>query len=294
MESLSIIIVSFNTKAITLRCLRHLKRNLNKYPLDYEIIVVDNDSLDGSINMLVEEKKSWQNLQLILSKRNLGYGKANNLGVKNSHGRYILYLNSDVIIEDVDLRDLLNIFKTDSKIGALTVKVTLPSGEIDPASHRGFPSLWRSFCYFIGLEELFSRTFLLNRIFGGYHLTDEDLTTVHEIDSGTGAFFLTKKEIIDQIGGFDKDYFAYGEDLEMCYRIKELGYKIIYYPLWQVLHLKYSSGLRKNDKKVREMTKFHFYNSMKIFYRKHYAKKYPWIINQLVYLAIDLKRKLFK
>jgi len=292
MKFLSIIIVSFNTRLITLKCLRHLKNNFKKYPLDYEIIIVDNGSIDGSIQMLKEEQKNWTNLQLILSKKNLGYGKANNLGVQKSKGQYVLYLNSDAIINDIDFRDLVNIFEAQPQIGALTVKVVLKNGEIDPASHRGFPTLWRSFCYFIGLEKLFYRTFLLNKLFGGYHLTNRNLSTVHEIDAGTGAFFLTKKEIIDRIGGFDKDYFAYGEDIEMAYRIKELGYKILYYPLWQVLHLKYSSGLKKNDKKTREMTRFHFYQAMKIFYTKHYAKKNFWLVNQLVYLAIDLKSNL--
>jgi len=294
MLSLSIIIASFNTKDITLNCLANLKNNFKKYPLNYEIIVVDNGSTDGSAKMLLDFKKDWPNLKVELLKKNLGYGKANNLGVSKSHGKYILYLNSDLMIDDLDLTDLVSILDKNKDFGALTVKVKLPTGEIDPASHRGFPNLWRSMTYFSGLEKFFKNVPLLNQLFGGYHLVHLNLYEVHEIDSPTGAFFFTRREIINKIGGFDKDYFAYGEDLEMAYQIKSLGYKIIYYPLWSVLHIKSQSGLKKNDKPVRKKISYHFFDSMKIFYRKHYEKKNLWIVNKLVYLAIDLKRRLSK
>ena len=135
---------------------------------------------------------------------------------------------------------------------------------------------------------------ILNMIFGGYHLVNLNLREIHEIDVPTGAFLFSRRDIIDKIGGFDRVYFAYGEDIEMAFQIKKLGYKIIYYPLWQVLHLKSVSGLKKTDKKIRKKTSFHFYDSMKIFYRKHYAENHSWLTNKLVYLTIDLKSKLAK
>ncbi len=292
MISLSIIIVSFNTKDITKNCLLSLKKNFSKYPLNYEIIVVDNASKDGSVEMLKKLKKNWKNLKIILSKENLGFGKGNNLGLKKAKGKYILYLNSDTIVEDLDFNDLVNLLDFRKEIGALTVRVNLLDGNIDPACHRGFPTLWRSFCYFAGLEKIFKNVPLLNRIFGGYHLCHLNLNEVHEIESATGAFFLTRKEILDKIGGFDEDYFAYGEDIEMAWQIKSLGYKIFYYPLWNIIHLKSVSGLKKKETKIRKKTSFYFYDSMKIFYRKHYEKKYPFFINKLVYFAIDLKSKI--
>jgi GT2 family glycosyltransferase len=292
MISLSIIIVSFNTKEITKKCLLSLKKNFIRYPMDYEIIVLDNNSHDGSSEMLLDLEKQWNNLQVFLSKKNLGFGKANNFGVEKSKGKYILYLNSDTIVTDIDFRDLIKLMEIQKDIGALTVKVVLPTGEIDPASHRGFPTLWRSFTYFSGLEKISKNIPILNRIFGGYHLINLNLNEIHEIDVLTGAFLLTKREIIDKFGGFDKDYFAYGEDIEMAFQIKKIGYKIIYYPLWKVLHLKSSSGLKKKDTKIRKKTSFYFYDSMKIFYQKHYAKDHNWLINQLVYLAIDIKKNL--
>ena len=290
MISLSIIIVSFNTKEITKKCLLSLKKNFIKYSLEHEIIVVDNNSTDGTVEYLLDLEKQWGDLHVFLSKKNLGFGKGNNLGLEKSMGRYILYLNSDAIVTDIDFWDLMNLMERQKNIGALTVKVVLSTGEIDPASHRGFPTLWRSFTYFSGLEKAFINIPVLNKLFGGYHLVNLNLDNIHEIDVPTGAFLFTKREILDKFGGFDKDYFAYGEDIEMAFQIKKLGYKIIYYPLWKVLHLKSVSGLRKKDNNIRKKTNNYFYDSMKIFYKKHYAKDHNWLTNKLVFLAIYIKR----
>jgi GT2 family glycosyltransferase len=242
--------------------------------------------------MLKEMARNWKQLRVIISEKNLGFGKGNNLGLKSAKGKYILYLNSDAIVDGIDFNDLISLMNRYPKVAALTVKVVLSDGNIDPASHRGFPTLWRSFCYFSGLERLFYSVSLLSKIFGGYHLAHLNLNEIHEIEVPTGAFLLVKREVLDKIGGFDEDYFAYGEDIEMAWQIKELGYKILYYPLWEVFHLKSVSGLKKDNRVIRKKTCFYFYDSMKIFYRKHYEKKYPRIVNQLVYLAIDLKSKI--
>ncbi len=294
MISLSIIIVSFNTKEITKKCLLSLKKNLIKYPLEHEIIVIDNNSHDGTVEFLLGLEKQWNTLHIFLSKKNLGFGKGNNLGLEKSKGKYVLYLNSDAIVSDIDFRDLIKLMEMQKNIGALTVKVVLPTGGIDPASHRGFPTLWRSFTYFSGLEKTFCNIPILDKLFGGYHLVNLNLNNIHEIDVLTGAFLFTKREIIDKIGGFDKDYFAYGEDIEMAFQIKKLGYKIIYYPLWKVLHLKSVSGLKKKDTDIRKKINYHFYDSMKIFYDKHYAENHNWLTNKLVHSVIDIKKQFNK
>jgi GT2 family glycosyltransferase len=294
MIPLSIIIVSFNSKEITEKCLFSLHKNLIKYPLEHEIIVVDNDSQDGTVEFLLDLEKKWDNLRVFLNKKNLGFGKGNNIGLEKSKGKYILFLNSDAIVSDIDFRDLIKLIEMQKNIGALTVKVVLPTGEIDPASHRGFPTIWRSFTYFSGLEKIFLNVPILNKLFGGYHLVDLNLNSIHEIDVLTGAFLFTKREILDKFGGFDSDYFAYGEDIEMAFQIKKLGYKIIYYPFWKVLHLKSVSGLKKRDLNIRKKTNYYFYDSMKIFYNKHYATNHSWLTNKLVYLAIDIKKSFNK
>jgi len=294
MTDLSIIIVSYNTKNITRQCLVALQKSLKKSPkLKAEIIVVDNASTDGSAEMLSTFKSQLSNLKLINNASNLGFGKANNQGVKKAHGTYILFLNSDVVVDNVNFGQLIQYMQKDTDIGVLTVKVKLPHGSIDPASHRGFPTIWRSFCYYGGLESLFKNIPVLSRICGGYHLTHLNLKKIHEIDSPTAAFYLTKKGIFDDVGGFDESFFMYGEDLDLSYRIKQEGYKIIYYPLYSVLHLKYQSGLQHEEDGIKKLTKKYFYDAMKIFYDKHYGPKNNFLVNKFIHLAIECKKKMF-
>lgn len=290
---LSIIIVSFNTKKITSTCLNKLKKIFKNYPLSYEIIIVDNGSFDGSGDLLFKLKKKWPQLKVMILNKNFGYAKANNLGLRQAKGKYILFLNSDVYIDDIDFLDLIRLMEYDKLIGAITVKVLLENGSLDRACHRGFPSLWRSFCYFIGLENTLGKVPILDKIFGGYHLIHQLKDEIHEVEAISGAFFFTRNNLIKKIGGFDEDYFMYGEDIDLCFKIKRLGYKILYYPLWEVRHLKYSSGLEnKYNKKFQSKTYHHFYQAMKIFYQKHYASNYPQFFNQLVFAFIDLFKKI--
>lgn len=285
MTKLSVIILSYNTKETTKKCLTSLVKALKKVKqIKSEVIIFDNGSTDGSLEMF-ESFKDCQFIKVIKNKANIGYAKANNRALKKAKGDYILFLNSDVIINKINFNKLLDYLDNKPKIGALTVKVKLPDGRIDPASHRGFPTLWNSFCYFFKLESLLGRLPLIGKIFGGYHLTYLNLKTIHEVDSISGAFYLTRKKILKKTGGFDEDFFMYGEDIDLSFRIKKLGWQIIYYPFFEVTHLKYTSGLKKNKKEVKK----HFYNAMKIFYRKHYEKLYPPMINKLVYLFIDFK-----
>lgn len=302
MCDLSIIIPSFNTKDITKECLELLvscivtSNATSTKPVTVEIIVVDNASTDGSVELLTSLMPSLQTKEITLiavyNKTNTGYSKGNNIGLQKATGTYILYLNSDVYVDKLNLNDLLTYLNANQKVGALTVRVNLSSGTIDPASHRGFPTVWRSLSYFTGLEKLTKSIPVLSSLFGGYHLTSYDLNTKHEIDAGTGAFLLTRKNIIDTLGGFDEQFFMYGEDLDLCYRIKELGYTIEYYPKYAVLHLKYKSGMSSIDDSVRIRTRTHFHDAMKLFYKKHYEKQYPGIVNTFIYYVIDLKNSI--
>ncbi|PIY69503.1 glycosyl transferase family 2 [Candidatus Roizmanbacteria bacterium CG_4_10_14_0_8_um_filter_39_9] len=290
-KDLSVIIASFNTKDITLKCIQQLREALQTSMLCYEIVVVDNASQDGSKEMLQAIQKD--DMRLILNKTNTGYGKANNQGLAVSQGDFALYLNSDVFVDDkIHFKDLIEHMRSHKHIGALTVQVNLPDESIDPASHRGFPTLWRSFCYFVGLEKIFKNIPLLNKIFGGYHLVHLNKQLTHEIDSPTGAFFLAPQPLLKKLKGFDEDFFMYGEDIDLAFRIKELGYKIVYYPVYRVLHFKYQSGLKKkNDPVWQKKVRGFFYEALAIFYRKHYAKLYPFVINWFVYALIDLKKR---
>lgn len=292
MKGISVIIPSYNTKEMTLQCISSLRRVLDVSGIPFEIIVIDNSSRDGSAQALEHLKD--KHIVPILNEENVGYGKANNQGIKMAKYDYVLFLNSDVLMDrTIDYKDLVSFMDSHPDTGVLTVEVKLKTNGIDPASHRGFPTLWRSFCYFAGLEKISCNIPLLNRVFGGYHLTHLDRSKTHEIDSPTGAFYLTRLSILKDIGGFDEDFFMYGEDLDLSYRIKEKGFKIIYHPIYSVTHYKSVSGLkRRGDVKVQSKTKQYFYDSMAIFYRKHYAGLYPALINRLVYMSIKMKGQL--
>jgi len=244
--------------------------------------------------MIKEFKKNnkLENVQIssIFNLQNEGYPRGNNRGIHNATGEFILFLNSDAIINKINWKKIFNYFDKHKKVGALTVRLELPSGQIDPASHRGFPTVWNSFCYFAKLEDLAKLFPFLKKFFGGYHLTHKDLKTVHEIDSPSGAFLLSPKKVIDELVGFDETYFMYGEDLDLSYRMKELGYKIIYDPGHTVTHLKYQSSTHNRD--IKRKTKEYYYNAMRIFYKKHYDDENNWFINQLVYFFINLKSRI--
>lgn len=298
MVDLSIIIVSYNTCELIKQCIDALLSSLKSTPaLPVEIIIVDNGSTDESVEMLkkytlpISLHTKNVTFRTIFNSENLGFSKANNMALEQASGTYILFLNSDVLIQDVNFEDLIYYLNKNPEVGVLTVKVTLPDGHVDWASHRGTPTLWRSFAYFTKLEKLFAHIPKVTKIFGGYHLKYLDINTIHEIDSPSGAFYLTRKNILDKTNGFDTRFFMYGEDLDLSHRIKEMGFKIIYYPLFTVLHLKYKSGIKRGIKKTETNTRNYFYEAMKIFYDKHFGAQNSHMKNRLVHFFIDLKKK---
>lgn len=215
----------------------------------------------------------------------MGFGKANNLALRAVKTEYVLLLNPDTKIQKGVLSKMIGLMNSDVKIGAATCKIVLGNGSIDLTAHRGFPTPWASFLY-----HFFQNDSL-------YHLTYKDMTKTHEVDSIAGAFFFTRKSVLDQVGSFDEDYFLYAEDIDLCFRIKKSGYKIIYEPSVEVIHQKgVSSGLKKHSQDIAQADKQtklkafeSFYESMRTFYKKHYEKKYPFFINWLVYLGINLR-----
>lgn len=277
---LSIIIVSFNTKFFLGECLKSISSS-DKDGLVIETIVVDNNSTDGS----VEELKENKNIKTIFNDKNVGFAAANNIGLKISKGKFVLLLNSDTELGKDTLAKMIDFFKKHPDAGAATAKLELPSGQMDPACHRGFPTPWASLTYFLGLEKLFPGS----RIFGGYHEGYKNLDEAHEIDSPSGAFFMVRREVIEKTGLLDEDYFMYGEDLDWAYRMREAGFQIWFNPEATVLHRKKQSGRESLDPKLRQQTEQHFYKTMELFYRKHYATKYNWLVTGLVLMGIKLR-----
>lgn len=283
--TLSIIIVNYNAGEYLLECLRSLEKA--KSEIDFDIWVVDNASEDQSIKIA---RKEFPQVNYIQNKANLGFGKANNIAIKQTESEFILLLNPDSEIKPGTLIYTLDYLKNHPEVGAISCKVEKEDGTIDWASHRGFPTPWASFLYFmIGDDKL-------------YHLTDRSMDKPHEVDAIAGAFFLSKREILEKVGLFDEDYFLYAEDIDLCYRIKRAGFKIMYLPAVKVIHHKgISSGIKQHSQEVsaasmksRKRALDSFYETMLIFYKKHLASEYPFFINWLVYLGITIKWKFAK
>lgn len=285
MDKLSIVLVNYNSGEFLVRCLKSLEKAKKKVSLD--IWVVDNASEDESLK---QAKKKFPHLHYIENEENLGFGKANNQALRQIKNELILILNPDTEVKEETLPFMVKFMKDNPNVGAATCKALKSDGSLDWAYHRGFPTPWASFLYyFLGNDRL-------------YHLTDRDMTRIHEVDAISGSFFLTRKSVLDEVGLFDEDYFLYAEDLDLSYRIKKAGYKIMYVPDVEVVHFKgVSSGIKSHSqeittaKKLSRIRAFNsFYETMKIFYKKNLAAKYPFFINWLVYLAINLKWALAK
>lgn len=279
-NNLTIIIVNFNGGGYLLQCLESLEKT--KEEISFETWVVDNASSDGSIE---KARKKFPNINYLVNKDNLGFGAANNLVLRKINTEYILLLNPDSQVLPGTIQYMVDFLERHTDVGVATCKVEKADGTIDWASHRGFPTPWASFLYFIfGNESL-------------YHLTNEEMLKPHEVDAISGAFLLTKKEVLDKVGLFDEDYFLYGEDLDLCFRIKKAGFKIMYVPEIKIIHYKgVTSGIKEHSQNISTATKksrdraFNsFYETMIIFYKKHMERNYPFFINWLVYLGINLK-----
>jgi len=275
-KDLSIIMVSYNTKELTKQTLNSISKDKNR-DFDYEIFIVDNHSQDGSIEMI---RHCFPEVKLIVNQKNLGFAKANNIAIKEAAGKFILLLNSDTFVHDNGLEKSLKYLQTHPKVGALGCKVMLPDGTLDHACKRGFPTPAASFYYLLKLDKSFPNS----KRFGAYDLTYLSENETQEVDSLTGAFMMVRKETIEEIGLLDEDYFMYGEDIDWCYRIKQKGWKIIYFPKAVITHYKGGSSKKKKTKLIYE-----FHRSMWLFFKKHYRKDSGIIVTVLVYLGILLK-----
>jgi len=220
MKKLSIVILNHNTSKILKDCLKSLEKARNE--LDFDVIVSDNDSSDDSVDMV----KNNFSLVNILQGPNISFSNGNNRARKYIKTKYVLFLNSDTIVHKNTLKECVNYLENHEDVGALTCKLILPDGTLDKDARRKFPTPWISF----------KRLFLRNSKEYWYEESDENKT--HEVDAIQGAFFLTKKEILDKVGWFDEKYKFDGEDLDLCFQIKKVGYKIIYYPEASITHLK--------------------------------------------------------
>lgn len=280
---LAVIIVNYNAKPYLQKCLESIM--VSDFPLkDLTIIVVDNASVDNTIEDL---RHKFQKVSWIRLDENVGFSRANNIGIKEAKGAdYYLFLNPDTQISLGGLSKMLEYMDKNPDVSILSPYVKLPDGLIDDACHRGFPTPWNAVCHFSGLSKIFPNSLLFN----GYHLGYRKLINVHDIDACAGAVMLVRRQVGENIGWWDEDYFWYGEDLDFCYRVKLSGGKIVFYPEVEILHHKgVSGGIKKNssnysnvDSKTKKRAQEARFDAMIIFYNKHYIDKYPKILTLIV------------
>jgi len=276
MTDVSVSIVNFNAKEYLDRCLTALYKSITRH--SFEVIVVDNASNDGSADLV---KLKFPSAKLIVNSSNLGFIKANNIGIKNSRGRYILCLNNDTEVLDGSIDKLIDFMDSNPDAGAAGPKLLNSDRTLQMQCRREFPTLSNSLFYFSGLNRFFPK----NKLFGGYLLTYLDDKNTVEVDCLCGAAMIVRREAIEKVGLMDESYYMYGDDIDWCYRIKKAGWKIYYLPGAEIIHYGGRGGSRRQS--YRNI--FEFHRAMAVFYRKHYAKKGFFILNWLVYAGIWLK-----
>lgn len=299
MVALSIIILNYNTKSITLDAIASIEKNYKKEVSigTFEVIVVDNASSDGSVIAFKEYKKTTtiQTFHVVANDSNSGFSSGNNRGVPLAKGEYVLFLNSDTIVYPKTLTYLLDFMDKHPEVGAATCKLMNKDGQMDFNCHRGFPTPWNAFCYFSGLQRLFPKS----RVFAGYTQGWKDFSTNHEVDAIEGAFLLLPRSVGEKVGWWDEDYFFYGEDLQLCFDIKKLGLKIYYLGKVQIMHIGgAASGIKKSgaavttaDVQRKRKIQVARFQAMKIFYKKNYSRTYPWFVRKAIFAGIGFLEK---
>lgn len=274
MIDISVIIVNYNVKELLEQCIKSIFAAAGR--LSVEVIVVDNNSFDGSAEFIRQKFPGKPGLKIIESPVNLGFAKANNLGAKEAKGEYLLILNPDTILQEDTLDRSLEYYKAGKDIGALTCKLILPNGKLDLACRRSFPTPGVAVFRILGLSRIFPKS----RLFGKYNLTYLDENDTYEVDAIVGAFMLIKKDVYEKVKGFDEDYFMYGEDLDLCFRIKKAGYRIIYFPETSIIHYKGESTKKSSISYVNN-----FYGAMQVFVKKNLNRNF-WLMNLLIRMVI--------
>lgn len=283
---LSIIIVNYNVKHFVEQCLYSVYKALKG--IEAEVFVVDNNSVDGSVALI---KEKFPQVILIDNKVNAGFARANNQAIRQSKGKYILLLNPDTVVQEDTFSKTLAFMDSRPDAGGLGVKMVDGKGNFLPESKRGLPTPAVAFYKIFGLARLFPKS----KRFGHYHLTYLDKNKTHAVDVLSGAFMLLRKDALDKCGLLDEDYFMYGEDIDLSYRLMLGGYKNYYYPDTCIIHYKGESTRKSSINYV-----FVFYRAMAIFARKHFsggrARLFSFIINFAIYLraAISISWRVAK
>lgn len=272
---LSVVIVNYNVKYFLEQCLHSVEAAIKG--IDAEVFVVDNNSVDGSAEMVREK---FPAVKLIANTVNTGFSVANNQAIKVASGEYILLLNPDTVVELDTFSKSVEFMDAHPDAGGLGIKMVDGSGRFLPESKRGLPTPAVAFYKIFGLSALFPKS----KIFGQYHLGYLDNEKTHVVDVLAGAYMMLRGETLKKTGLLDETFFMYGEDIDLSYRITKSGYKNYYFPGARIIHYKGESTKKSSINYV-----FVFYNAMVIFARKHFSQKNARLFSFLIHIAIYLR-----
>lgn len=245
---LSVVILNYNVQYFLELCLRSVEAAISD--IDAEIIVVDNNSEDGSCQMV---KSLFPEVKLIENKENYGFSKGNNIGVLEAKGEYLCILNPDTVVAEDTFAKLIEFSKNKEKLGIVGCKLINGIGDFLPESKRKIPYVKAAFKKLTGNTD-------------DYYANNLKEEAVGKVDILVGAFMFLKKAVYNDINGFDEDYFMYGEDIDISYKSLKIGYNNYYFGETTVVHFKGESTLRDKNYARR------FYGAMQIFYKKHFKK----------------------
>lgn len=276
---LSIVIVNYNVKDYLRQALSAIYQSQGDFA--YEVFVVDNASVDGSVSMV---KRNFPQVNLIASRKNLGFSGGNNLALKRANGRYVLLLNPDAIVACDTLANMIEFMDENPDVGASGCKILNPDGTFQLNSRRSIPTIKISLAKLLRLDKLFPNS----KKFARYNMTYFDPDESRDVEALMGAFFMVRREALEDVGLLDDTFFMYGEDLDWSYRFTKAGWKIWYYPKTTIVH-----HYRKSSSQKPLQTAYVFHTAMAIFYNKHFASQKPFYVNAAVYWAIAFRMMIF-
>ncbi len=273
---LSVIMVPYKCKPVFEKALKALFAS--KTDFNFEVIIIDNESKDGTVEMVKELMKvaDLKDRIQLYENTNEGFPKANNRGLKMKRGEFVLLLNPDTEVSPDTLQVMMDFMKSHPDIGISTCKIIRPDGNLDLACRRSFPKPLTAFFRLSGLSFVFKK----NKRISAYNLAYLPIDQETEVDACSGAFMFISPKCLEQIEGFDERFYMYGEDLDLCMKAHLNGFKVWYYPKTQTIHYKGQSS------KQSKYALFAFHNAMWLFYDKYYRRKYYYVLDPLVFFGI--------
>lgn len=254
---LSIIIVSWNAKEYLFKCLNSLIPEIVSY--QSEIIIVDNASTDGSPELV---RDCFPNVKLICNERNLGFAKANNIGIRESTGEYVCLVNSDIMILRNCFDSMIGFMDKHPQIGMIGPKTLNPDGTLQPSCFS-FPTFWNSLCRALALDSVFPKT----EVFGRRLMTFWAHDSIRSVDALNGCFLMVRREALNQVGLLDEGFFVYGEDIDWCKRFRDAEWDVVFFPKAKAIHY---GGASSSNAPIRFYLEMHRADMQ--YWRKHHGQ----------------------